>query len=215
MFIIAGTARMPAIRLETLTRGRYIRSMPPPPKAAFPAHRGFLKNGYRVRNAKSAGQGHWQGGVAYHRNAISPITKRPFTLLWDINCKDPRFRGAFGTIERIPLYYEWPCCASFSYKVVSQDEIELIQFSGNYQGDDFPYPEFKDSFERCPIDLELIPPDVEEILMRLESRDIPEAWMEKENIAKAQLWLGRKIQSTLDLGRQQFGGVPSMTQGDP
>jgi hypothetical protein len=66
--------------------------------------RAFLKTRYRVKLAKDSDADHWSGGEPYHLGAQCPACRIPLLLLWDINCRDPRFpRRKFGPLERLPL----------------------------------------------------------------------------------------------------------------
>src|SRR5579864_1402079 len=110
--------------------------------------RPFLKTRYRVKLAKRSDADHWSGGKPYHKGARCPACRIPLLLLWDINCKDPRFpRGKFGSLERLPLYYCWGCVNDLSYQVIDQDKIQILPAKRS-KGPYFQYKPYPEYFER-------------------------------------------------------------------
>src|SRR5687768_10740000 len=112
----------------------------------------YILPGFRVRLAKRSQNDHWQGGPAYHEGAVCPVCDRPLLLLWDFNCSDQRFRiqgrQRFKHLERLPLYYCWPCCAEMDYRVINQKRVVVLANKGTVQGKDFPYKKYPFQFQR-------------------------------------------------------------------
>jgi hypothetical protein len=115
----------------------------------------ILLPGFMAKLVADSQHDHWIGGAARHKSAHCAICDRPFLLIWDINCRDERFivdgKSVFGTLDRLPLYYCWTCSSRFSYQITG-DDIEILKFDGKYQGDNFPYSNYPESFPRIPLE---------------------------------------------------------------
>ncbi|MEZ6141868.1 MAG: hypothetical protein R3B84_14950 [Zavarzinella sp.] len=110
--------------------------------------RAFTRTRFRVVLADNSDCDHWAGGKPYHAGARCPNCKIPLLLLWDINCKDPRFpRNKFGKLKRLPLYFCWGCVSEIAYQVVQEDQIEIHSSIQN-EGLSFPYDPYPEFFQR-------------------------------------------------------------------
>ena len=141
----------------------------------------YIKTRYRVMPSKRSDANHWLGGEPYHRNANCPVCKRPLLLLWDINCKDPRFRrGTFGSLTRLPLYYCWCCVNDISYLGLSEDKIR-IHPAKRSKDSFFQYEPYPTSFERRPISFyEGVPDEIRELVAKVNDDDFqPSAHQKK------------------------------------
>jgi hypothetical protein len=171
--------------------------------------------GFRVRVAKRSRYDHWQGGSALEGGAVCPVCDRPLLLLWDLNCLDPRFhirgRPRFKDLERLPLYYCWPCCAEMDYRVVERNRVEVLRNQGTAQGKDFPYKNYPLQFDRQPIELDRLdemPRRAQEVVNTAMGDPVPA--LGKRELAK---WLGRPVRYGFDIWWHQLGGLPSLVQG--
>jgi hypothetical protein len=186
----------------------------------------YLKHGYRVRAVEGFADGdHWQGGPAYHRGADCPVCKRPLLLLWDINCADPRFQDEpkpiFSKLQRLPLYYCWKCVATLSYQVSSSDSIRIVSHAGDYQGDEFPYPNYPTAFPRFPLELTNDKPENLAAIIRRWEREMEAnddfigECLQGDERDQLQAWYGHPV--TLfgaDFVHHQLGGVAArLAQG--
>jgi len=174
-----------------------------------------LLPGFRARPTERPDHDHWQGGKARHKGAICTVCDRPLLLLWDLNCRDPRFvvNGfpVFGSLERLPLYYCWPCYAEMDYRVVAPNRIVVLKNEGSYYGDDHPYKRFPLRFKRQPITLERLA-DLPDRLKKLLSTGFD--WFLPAKARKPlEKWLGRPVRMSLDIWWHQFGGEPWLVQG--
>jgi hypothetical protein len=135
------------------------------------APRAFLRTRYRVKLAAKPDADHWSGGKPYHRGARCPACKIPLLLLWDLNCKDPRFpRRKFGPLTRLPLYCCWGCVNDISYQIVDEHQIR-IHASKRGAGPSFQYEPYPESFERRGLVLlEGVPDEIRRIYQQLIAR---------------------------------------------
>jgi hypothetical protein len=172
-----------------------------------------LLPGFRVRLAKTSKQDHWQGGPVRHTGVNCPICRRPFLLLWDINCRDPRFvvenRAVFKDLKRLPLYYCWTCVAEMDYQVCDDDRIRLFSHTGEHQGKDFPYRSYPKEFERSPLEMDRMPQTVRELLKGI---DIIKR-LTKQERNTLEKWIGHPLKFAFDIWWHQFGGLPWLAQG--
>jgi hypothetical protein len=180
--------------------------------------------GFMARSVAASQHDHWIGGSAQHKSAHCAVCDRPFLLIWDLNCRDERFvvdgKSVFETLDRLPLYYCWTCSSRFSYRIAA-DDIEILEFHGQYQGDDFPYSNYPESFPKTPLQLskrDEIPVEILEFLEKQgadSGEDEDEDWpmLTQKECAVLTSWLGRPVTSTLDIWWHQLGGEPFLLQG--
>jgi hypothetical protein len=179
-----------------------------------------LLPGFIARVATSSKFDHWQGGPATHKGAYCATCNRPWLLIWDINCADPRFvregEPVFGDSGRLPLYYCWKCCGDASYRVTEPDRIHVFESNGKYQGDDFPYENYPIAFDRCPIELSRpseMPAEIEKFISEGPEESSP-APPSAEFKNQLEYWLDHSISHLeYDIWWQQFGGDPWRAQG--
>jgi hypothetical protein len=105
--------------------------------------RAFLRKRFRAKLVKRSDTDHWAGGKPYHQGANCPACKIPLLLLWDINCKDPRFPR---------LYYCWGCVNDLSYQVFDDGKIH-IHLGKRSKGPSFPYDPYPEFLERRGLNL--------------------------------------------------------------
>jgi hypothetical protein len=178
----------------------------------------ILMPGFMAKSVANSQHDHWIGGPARHKSAHCAICDRPFLLIWDLNCQDERFivdgKSVFGTLDRLPLYYCWTCSSRFCYRIVA-DDIEILQFDGKYQGGNFPYSNYPESFARTPLEFfsrEDTPTEVNEFF---------EIWRADENrlsltVHECDLltrWFGHTVKNSLGIWWAQLGGEPFLMQG--
>lgn len=168
--------------------------------------RAFLRKLFRAKLVKRPEADHWSGGKPYHRGAKCPACKIPLLLLWDINCKDPRFpRAKFGPMERLPLYYCWGCVNDISYEVVDNSKIN-IHPGKRSQGPSFPYDPYPEFFERRGLNLfEGVPDEVRRAVLEMyASSDIPKS----KDLKLLREFFGHPAPVPMCLFYHQFGGRP-------
>lgn len=176
-----------------------------------------LLRGFVVRVAREPTHDHWQGGPARHEGAYCVRCKRPLLLIWDINCRDPRFEvengWIFKELVRLPLYYCWTCSSEISYKVIDETRIRVIQNIGHELSADFPYPNYPLQYQRQPIELSRpseMPDEIQQLFADDFGNPLPD-----ETKAALSYWLGHEVKdSSWDLWWQQFGGEPWLVQGE-
>ena len=173
--------------------------------------RHFLQTRFQVLPGRSDDADHWLGGPAPHRGAHCQNCKIPLLLLWDINANDRRFpRGKFGTMQRVPLYFCWGCCADLAYRVTTPESLEVVH-SEKREGPSFPYERYPSSFDRKPLALTTaVPKEAQAVLAEWDS--VADPFMKKiskKNEAILAGYVGHGIGlGNLTLFHHQFGGAP-------
>jgi hypothetical protein len=170
----------------------------------------YLRQGYHLANSTHA-RGHWQGGEPQHRTAICSSCGKDLHLLWDINCRDPRFRRespqVFGPLRRLPLYYCLRCPQPTVYRCVGKSRLQMLE-SGSADSSETPFSGFPDVFPRTPITFKAIPPDIENLI--LISRTLGHGWLRSQHKKALQGYLAASSGSLLR--RSQLGGLPVVQQ---
>ena len=167
----------------------------------------YIKTRFRVVPSKRSDADHWSGGEPQHKNAICPVCKIPLLLLWDINCKDPRFgRRKFWILERLPLYYCWCCVNDISYQLTDGDRIRIHPPKRRNETS-FPYEPYPESFERRALTFDDGFPDkIRRLCVRLLSDfEFEPSMQEKKTLRE---FFGHSVIHGLELTHHQFGGRP-------
>jgi len=130
-----------------------------------------MKSRFRVKVSDHSDADHWCGGESCHEGARCPTCDIPLLLLWDINCRDPRFPSrTFGPLDRLPLYYCWGCVSDISYQLVDQARI-VVHSQSQRAEPSFPYDPYPTCFERRGLQLfEGIPDAILRIFHELNAR---------------------------------------------
>jgi hypothetical protein len=176
----------------------------------------YTKQGYAVI-AEDSPSTHYFGGESYHAGAICPVCKIPLLLLADLDCialRKTEEAKLFLELDRLPLYYCWKCCAEkLSYRI-RNNSIKIFKNEGKPQGDDFPYVNFPEKFERRSISLIPIPYEAAKLLAVAQEIDV--YWLadsdkkiiqsELENLRPA--WFSKSC-----FNRHQMGGLLHFMQG--
>lgn len=178
--------------------------------------RRFVTAGYRVAFSASK-TGHWHGGPIQHKNAKCHECRKPLRLIWSINLADKRLsdelRLAFAGITNLPFYYCFNCPQATTYQVSSNEKIKVLDPAGHDGGDDTPYryvEGFPLELPRKSLSLSRIP-SVIEGLMNL---DVSFDGLDEDAKRTMSLYLGKKLTGEWSWVLSQFGGAPSMAQGD-
>jgi hypothetical protein len=176
----------------------------------------YTKQGYAMV-AEDFPSKHFFGGENCHAGAICPVCKIPLLLLADLDCaslRETEKTKLFLELERLPLYYCWKCCAdNLSYQVRS-NSIKVFKNDGKPQGDDFPYAEFSEKFERRTIKLIPIPYEMAKLLAV--AQEIGEYWLaehDKKAIQDGLQNLRHSWFSKSSINRHQVGGLLNLMQG--
>ncbi|MCA8970597.1 MAG: hypothetical protein KDC95_12460 [Planctomycetes bacterium] len=192
----------------------------------------FLKPGFRarpVRETRPAAPLHTQGGLAsdHFRGATCTTCEHPLLLIWTLDREDPRFERIVARSHRrqatdfarwkrhrfLPLLYCWRCATDMTYRLVSQNRIEVLDQRSGEPSEDFPYANYPDGFEEHALELEPIPED-----MRA-SYDLAcnqEGWLDDEQTTRLAEWLDcdpQRIASGFPPPVLQVGGIPQLAQG--
>ena len=90
----------------------------------------YLRQGYHLGSGKAGRRDHWRGGLVQHRDAVCVTCHKPLRTVWDINCRDARFRKEFSKVfaglDRLPLYYCFDCPEPTVYRVIGKSEIVVF-----------------------------------------------------------------------------------------
>jgi hypothetical protein len=95
---------------------------------------------------------HFFGGAPRHRGAIPRGKRQPVHLLYDLDLSDEKLGLRFPGLTRLPLYnaLQYNCC-DIVYRVISDDEIEIVSNVQDHWDPTFPYEGYPAQFERVPI----------------------------------------------------------------
>lgn len=192
----------------------------------------YLTRGFRIHLSSNKKSRHWQGGPNEYKGAICLKCKRPFVLIWDFDCRDPKLESwgekpFFGGRKRLPLFNCFKCWGILSYRLTGDDKVSVLrnyqmgvddfqEELGNVITYEFPYEPYPESFERIPIKIELIPGEIERLQAlrflltnygELTHLDKPE-----DNVVLSK-WFGRKITDWWGMELHQLGGIPYRLQG--
>ncbi len=181
--------------------------------------RALLRKRFRAKLADPSAHDHWSGGKPHHRGANCPACKIPLLLLWDINCRDPRFpRRKFGWLQRLPLYYCWGCVNDISYRVTDDSTIQ-IHPGKRSKGPSFQYEPYPEFFERRSLALlEGVPNSIRRLIRKMNSRwDATEgdagvpvpARDEQKELTE---FFGHPVPLPMCVFHHQFGGKPIQQQ---
>lgn len=178
----------------------------------------YMRQGYALVATEKNETGHHFGGTPYHSGAECPICKIPLILLADLDCSQIRNHEEsklFHSLDRLPFYYCWQCCAEqLTYIVTDSHNIKVLRNNGEKQGDDFPYENFPLSFPKRPISLVPVEYDVAKLLAVYQ--EVDEYWLSDEDLEKIQKSIAPLRHpgfSKNDVNRHQLGGLPRLIQG--
>ncbi len=177
----------------------------------------YTTQGYAIKAVETSNARHWFGGEPYHSGAKCPVCKVPLLLLVDLDCTEIRKHEKsklFHTLERLPLYYCWRCCAEkLTYKILDSNRIKIFRNEGSNQGGDFPYPDFPQSFEKRPV--ALVPIDYEISKLLIIAQEVGVDCLrnaDKRTMQDALRHLRDDWFSPSDINRHQIGGFPNLIQ---
>lgn len=174
--------------------------------------RPFLKTRFRAVAGRRDEGDHWLGGEPAHRGATCPTCKIPLLLVWDIDCRDPRFpRGKFGPLARLPLYFCWGCVNDLAYQLTPQGRVKVLRTGPDRHDPSYQYEPYPRHFERRPLALVPgIPDAVRSILLAWDTGKDPfgrKLSERKRGILAA--YFGHPITASPTLFHSQLGGTPS------
>lgn len=119
---------------------------------------GFVMNSIAraVPNAADAFHHHF-GGSPTHRGIVPRSNSQPLHLLYTFDTTDPLLPVRLPNARFLPLYYCFPYNAGgVGYRVVSDEEIEILYMETKRVERDFPYKNYPDAFPETPISLAAI-----------------------------------------------------------
>lgn len=175
----------------------------------------FIMRAYRLLPSKKQTTfQHFLGGPAYHQKAGCSKCRRPLTLMWDIDLRDPaipeHIRQGFAPATRLPLYNCWACMCT-GYLVASDTVIRCLDFapSTDYINvGDSPFMDSPNELPRRKAAMILVPSKIEGL--RALADDIGKRLLDEEGLGILVDYYG-----PLGLGvdSSQFGGRPVPYQG--
>jgi hypothetical protein len=136
-----------------------------------------------------------------------PNCERPLLRFLALDTRDSRLGLGEVPFATLSLFYCWPCPAAqgpFSYRVLDNGDVSLLQCERGAPETDFPYSEYPVYFPGAPARLMEITDEVQQVLHRFnlgEYDDICEHRLLKED--------DRLLEC-----RHQFGGEPLLIQQD-
>jgi hypothetical protein len=178
----------------------------------------YMREGYAMVATGRGTTGHWFGGEPYHRGAQCPVCKLPLLLLADLDCSQIRTRKSrklFDSLDRLPFYYCWRCCAEhLTYLITDADRVKVLRNEGEKQGDTFPYEDYPVSFPKRA--MFLVPIRYELAKLLAVYQEVDEDWLsgkDRQRIKKGIAPLRHSAFTKNDVNRHQLGGVLPLIQG--
>lgn len=106
----------------------------------------------RLVPGTSATHQHFFGGPPRHRGAVPKGKRHPIHLLYELDLSDETIGLNFTGLSRLPLYnaLQYNCC-DIVYRVISDDEIEIVSPVEESWDPAFPYDDYPAQFDRVPI----------------------------------------------------------------
>ena len=97
---------------------------------------------------------HRFGGSPLHRGIVPNGNSQPLHLLYTFDTTDPLFPVRLPHARYLPLFYCFPYNAGdVGYRVISDDEIEILHMQNEYVERDFPYENYPNEFPETPVSL--------------------------------------------------------------
>ena len=111
------------------------------------------------------------------------ICDRPLLLLADLDCTQIRTSEdakLFHSLDRLPLYYCWRCCAEhLTYLIIDGTRIRVLNNEGKNEGEDFPYEEYPRLFPKRPV--KLVPIDYGLGKLLAIYQEVDKYWLSEED----------------------------------
>jgi|GEM_PF-1425214 len=153
---------------------------------------------------------HMFGGVPRHAGVIPKGCQQPLHLLYTLDTSDPLCPISIPSIRYLPLYYGFPYNAgALGYKVISENEIQILHMESKSIVEDFPYPNYPDAFPETPISLLPISYEEHKTLVYIMACD--DYHVEDIYIQQADHDFIQRSQYPFT----QFGGIQRLWQGAP
>jgi len=96
--------------------------------------------------------GHMFGGSPRHGGSTPRKCKHPLHLVLDLSLADPLLPLQADDITRLPLYFPFRYeSAELAYRVLSDDEIQVMHLSSTTTHDDWPYEAYPECFSPTPL----------------------------------------------------------------
>jgi len=153
---------------------------------------------------------HRFGGSPTHRGIVPRNNSQPLHLLYTFDTIDPLFPVRLPNARFLPLYYCFPYNAGgVGYRIVSDEEIEILYMETNRVERDFPYENYPDTFPETPV--ALVPVSYEEHKTLVYNLACEDYRVESEYLCEAD----RDFLKQSGYPFTQLGGIQRMWQGVP
>ena len=153
---------------------------------------------------------HRFGGSSAHRGVVPCGNSQPLHLLYTFDTTDPLFPVRLPNARFLPFYYCFPYNAGgVGYRVVSDEEIEILYMETTRVESDFPYENYPDTFPETPISL--VPISYEEHKTLVYKLACEDYYIEDEYLSDTD----RNFLKQSGYPFTQLGGVQRMWQGVP
>lgn len=159
-----------------------------------------MNSGYWINFKNESKYEHIMGGENKLKKCYCPNCKKPFLHILSLDLKDKLLIKLNIPYHWVHLIYCWTCNISqdqFIYKILSDDEIELLKYKKGGRTMDFPYQNYPQKFQMRKVSLEKIKKSNQETI----------SMINKSN--KTQF---DKNVSILKKPRTQIGGIPYLVQ---
>ena len=152
---------------------------------------------------------HTFGGTPTHRGIKPRGSSQPLHLLYTFDMKDPLVPIRMRGVRYLPLYYGFVYNAgAVGYRVVSDDEIQILYMETKRVEPDFPYENYPGEFPEVPVSLTPISyEDHKTLVYYLECED----YGLKKHLSEADKTFLKETHYPFT----QLGGIQRMWQGVP
>lgn len=97
---------------------------------------------------------HSFGGSLTYRGIVPRGNSQPLHLLYTFDTTDPLFPVQLSSARFLPLFYSFAYHADgVGYRVLSDNEIEILNLKNRPDEDDFPYENYPDAFPETAVSL--------------------------------------------------------------
>ncbi len=108
----------------------------------------------RVVVGESSNFRHRFGGMPTYNGIVPPRNSQPLHLLYTFDTNDPLFPVSIPGIRYLPLFYCFPYNAGdLGYRMISEDQIEILHLTPKRTEPNFPYPNYPDHFSETSVKL--------------------------------------------------------------
>ena len=127
---------------------------------------------------------HYYCGIHDAHGVECPNCKKPLLRFLSLDTRDPRLELSDCPFKALPLLFCWTCKIAydvFSYKILENNSIAIINYRKGLIGNNFPYEDYPDHFREKPIILVPIKEEIQDFLKNLNDKAYSSSKYKKEH----------------------------------